>query len=89
MKMQKYYPLLLERAQSLLSDVQWRQNWAEYVIRVRDSGHYKVLEVRLAWDFARIITSADERSSMIHDCNADDKCFTTLMLKVCKEVKAL
>ena len=89
MKMQKYYPVLFERAQALMNDVVWRQKWAEYVTRVRDNEYYNSLEVRLAWDFARLITSAVERSDMIHDCDADDKCFTTLMVKVCKDVKAI
>lgn len=40
----------------------------------------------LAWDMARMFTTADERCGWIDDCGANDKAFTTLAKKVGMDV---
>ena len=86
MKMKKYYPILKSRAEYWFSDVLNRQRWAEYVTAVRESGEYSDIYVRLAWDMARMITTAEERCVWIDDCCANDKAFTTLAKKVGMDV---
>lgn len=58
MKMKKYYPILKSRAEYWFSDVFNRQRWAEYVTVVQKSGEYSDIYVRLAWDMARMFTTA-------------------------------
>lgn len=41
---------------------------------------------RLAWDMARMFTTAEERCGWIDDCSANDKAFTTLAKKVGMDV---
>lgn len=86
MKMKKYYSILKARAEYWFSDVFNRQKWAEYVTAVQKSGEYNDIYVRLAWDMARMFTSADERREWIEDCNANDNAFTTLAKKVGMDV---
>lgn len=86
MKMKKYYPILKSRAEYWISDVVNRKKWAEYVKAVQKSGEYSDIYVRLAWDMARMFTTADERCDWIYDCNANDKAFTTLAKKVGMDV---
>lgn len=86
MKMKKYYPILLSRAEKWFADQKHRQMWADHVAQVIKEGEYHVLEVRLAWDMAAGLTTAAERSEWVHDCEADDKHLTTLFVKVGKEV---
>lgn len=86
MKMKKYYPILKSRAESWFSDVFNRQLWAEYVTAVQKSGEYSDIYARLAWDMARLFTTAEERCGWIDDCSANDKAFTTLAKKVGMDV---
>lgn len=86
MKMKKYYPILKARAEYWFSDVFNRQQWAEHVTAVQKSGEYSDIYVRLAWDMARLLTTADERCLWISDCCANDKSFTTLAKKVGMDV---
>lgn len=86
MKMKKYYPIIKSRAQYLFSDVFNRKRWAEYVTAVKKSCEYSDIYVRLAWDMARMFTTADERCGWIDDCNSNDKAFTNLVKKVCMDV---
>lgn len=86
MKMKKYYPILLSRAEKWFSDQKHRQMWADHVTQVIKEGEYNVLEVRLAWDMAAGLTTAVERSEWAHDCEGNDKHLTTLFVKVGKEV---
>lgn len=86
MKMKKYYPILKSRAEYWFSSVFNRQRWAEYVTAVQKSGEYSDIYVRLAWDMARMFTTAEERCDWIDDCNANDKAFTTLAKKVGMDV---
>ena len=58
MKMKKYYPILKSRAEYWFSDVFNRQRWAEHVTAVQKSGEYSDIYVRLAWDMARMFTTA-------------------------------
>lgn len=82
MKMKKYYPVLKARAEYWFSDVLNREHWAEHVTAVQKTGEYNDIYVRLAWDMARMITTAEERCSWIEDCSANDKAFTTIAKKV-------
>lgn len=86
MKMNKYYPVLKSRAESWFSDAFNREMWAEYVTGVQKSGKYNDIYVRLAWDMARLFTTAEERCMWISDCCANDKAFTTLAKKVGMDV---
>lgn len=86
MKMKKYYPVLKSRAESWFSDVFNREMWAEYVTGVQKSGNFSDLYTRLAWDMARLFTTADERCEWIQDCDANDSAFTTLAKKVGMDV---
>ena len=86
MKMKKYYSVLLSRAEKWFADQKHRQMWADHVTQVIKEDEYNVLEVRLAWDMARLVTTAAERSEWAHDCEANDKHLTTLFVKVGKEV---
>lgn len=86
MKMKKYYPILKSRAESWFSDESNRQMWSEYATAVYKSGNYNDIYVRLAWDMARQITTADERCDWIYDCSANDKAFTTLAKEVGRDV---
>lgn len=52
----------------------------------RVSGEYSDIYVRLAWDMARMFTTAEERCDWIDDCSANDKAFTTLAKKVGMDV---
>lgn len=87
MKMKKYYPILKSRAESWFSDVSNREMWCEYVTDVQKSGKYNDIYVRLAWDMARLFTTAAERCAWIDDCSANDKAFTTLVKKVGMDVR--
>lgn len=86
MKMEKYYPVLKSLAEEWFSHQSNRQAWAEYVTQVIKEDEYHALEVRLAWDMGRILTTAGERSGWAHECGANDKHLTTLFIKVGKEV---
>lgn len=86
MKMKKYYPILKSRAEYWFSVEFNRKRWAEYVTAVRKQCDYNDIYVRLAWDMARLFTTADERCGWIDDCSADDKAFTTLVKKVGMDV---
>lgn len=59
--MKKYYPVLKVRAESWFSDAFDREMWAEHVTGVQKSGKYNDIYVRLAWDMARLFTTAEER----------------------------
>ena len=85
MKMKKYYPILLSRAEDWFADQKHREMWADHVAQVIKEGEYHVLEVRLAWDMAQGLTTASERSEWAHDCGAVDKHLTTLFIKVAKD----
>lgn len=52
----------------------------------RVSAEYSDIYVRLAWDMARMFTTAEERCGWNDDCNANDKAFTTLAKKVGMDV---
>lgn len=84
MKMKKYLPVLAFRLSSWLSDETNREMWAEYVSSAKQNPDVNRLEVRLAWDASRLVTTADERSEWIHDCNANDATFTTLAIAAAK-----
>ena len=86
MKMKKYYPILKSRAEYWFSDASNRQRWAEYATAVHKSGKYNDIHVRLAWDMARILTTAEERCDWIDDCCANGNAFTTLAKKVGMDV---
>lgn len=86
MKMKKYYSVLKARAEHWFSDVNHRQQWAEYVTQVVKEGEYHDLRTYLAWDMARAFTTGQERSDWIADCGANDSAFTTLAKKVGQEV---
>lgn len=86
MKMKKYYPILKSRAEYWFSNVFNCQKWVEHVMAVQKSGEYSDIYVRLAWDMARMFTTADERYSWIDDCSANDKDFTALAKKVGMDV---
>jgi hypothetical protein len=86
MKMKKCYSVLKARAEHWFSDCSNRQQWAEHVTAVRKSGEYHDINVWLAWDMARMFTTAEERCGWIDDCNANDKAFTTLAKKVGMDV---
>lgn len=85
MKMKKYYPVLLSRAEEWLSDQKHRQMWADHVAQVIKDGGYHILEVGLAWDMARVLTTADESTEWAHDCGAVDEHLTDLFIKVAKD----
>lgn len=86
MKMKKYYPVLKSRAECWFSNALNRQQWAEHVTAVQKSGEYSDIYVRLAWDMARMFTTAEERCDWIDDCSANDKAFTSLAKKVGMDV---
>lgn len=86
MKMKKYYSVLKARTEYWFSDVFNRQWWAEHVTAVQKFGVYSDIYVRLAWDMARLLTSADERCEWIHDCDANDSAFTALAKRVGMDV---
>lgn len=86
MKMKKYYPALKSRAELWFSNVLNRRRWAEHVTSVEKLGGYSDIYVRLAWDMARMFTTAEERCGWIDDCIANDNAFTTLAKKVGMDV---
>lgn len=85
MKMKKYYPILLSRAEKWFSDQKHQQMWADHVTQVIKDGKYHVLEVRLAWDMAYGLATSAELSEWAHDCDGNDKHLTTLFIKVAKD----
>lgn len=89
MKMKKYLPVLVERLSSWLNTGNHKALWDAYVHSVKQDTRVHVLEVRLAWDASRLVTTAEERCNWIHDCDGNDKTFTTLAIAACKEVGML
>lgn len=85
MKMKKYYPILLARAEKWIANPKHKQMWTDHVTQVIKEDEYHVLEVRLAWDMATGLTTAAERSDWAHECGATDKHLTTLFIKVAKD----
>lgn len=89
MKMKRYFPILVYRLSSWASDVDNMSMWKEYADSAKKDSSVHVLEVRLAWDACRLVTTAEERCEWIHDCGGNDKTFTTLAIAACKEVGML
>ena len=56
------------------------------ILKSRAEYWFSDIYVRLAWDMARIFTTAEERCGWIDDCSANDKAFTTLAKKVGMDV---
>lgn len=54
----------------------------KYYPILKSRAEYSDIYVRLAWDMARMFTTAEERCGWIDECSANDKAFTTLAKKV-------
>lgn len=91
MKMKQYYGALKSRLWTWYNAPGTNRSaiWKQHCDSVSHDSTVKNLQVRLAWDAARLVTIPEERTEWIDACDASDAHFTSLAIAVCKDIGML